>query len=126
MNNIMVGIKVPNKEIVFKEIEDSVDSFYKEIKTDMLEVVYPMGKLEEQGIIIFGDEEAKLKGKDCNFWLYDRKDCFNGIAVFLKENDDSYISLKDEDKALIKEFLGENHMDEWEQRAVLNYIKQLF
>ena len=126
MNKIDVAVKTPNGELEFKQIENTLESFYKEIGCKTIEVVYPLGELEEQGIIIIGDEEAKLKGLDCNFWLYDKTDCFNGTAVFLFDNNEDFGALKEEHKPFIKKYLEDNFMNIFEKDAVLKLIKENF
>ena len=126
MSKIEVAVKTPNGELEFKEIENSLESFYKEIGCKTIEVVYPLGELEEQGIIIIGDEEAKLKGIDCNFWLYDRTDCFNGTAIFVFDDDEDFGAIKEEHNVVIKRYLDENLMTDFEKEAVLKIIKENF
>ena len=126
MSKILVGIKRPNEEIEYKKVENNLESIRKEIGCEMAEIIYPLGKIEEQGIILVGDEEAKLTYKECNFWLYDKKDCFNGTAVFIRDSEENFGCLKETDKALIDEYLKQNKMNYFEKIQVMQYIKETF
>ena len=125
-HKIKVAIKEPGKELEIKEISDDLETLQK-IVGGMIESFYPMENLEENGIVIFGNDEGKLNNPQSNFWLYNKQDCFCGTAIFFKDDEEGGMdSLQENDILEIRKFLENNKMSERERLYMNNYIKGHF
>ena len=123
---VLVAIKKPNKPLEVKEIKDNLEVL-QEVVEGYIEAIYPMENLEEHSITIFGNEEAKLNHLPSNFWLYDKKDCMCGTAIFFKDDKKGDIaSLQPEDIQAIEKYLDNNKMNILEHEAIDKYIKENF
>lgn len=123
---VLVAIKKPNQPLEVKEIEDKLEVL-QEIVEGYIEAIYPMENLEEHSITIFGNEEAKLNHLPSNFWLYEKKDCMCGTALFFKDDEEGEMaSLQPEDIQEIEKYLKKNKMNIFEHEAMDKYIKENF
>ena len=123
---VLVAIKKPNQPLEVKEIEDKLEVL-QEIVEGYIEAIYPMENLEEHSITIFGNEEAKLNHLPSNFWLYEKKDCMCGTALFFKDDEEGEMaSLQPEDIQEIEKYLEKNKMTIFEHEAMDKYIKENF
>ena len=123
---VLVAIKKPNQPLEVKEIEDKLEVL-QEIVEGYIEAIYPMENLEEHSITIFGNEEAKLNHFPSNFWLYEKKDCMCGTALFFKDDEEGEMaSLQPEDIQEIEKYLEKNKMNIFEHEVMDKYIKENF
>ncbi len=123
---VLVAVKKPNQPLKTMEIEDTLEVL-QGIVEGYIEAIYPMENLEDRSIVIFGNEEAKLRHIPSNFWLYEKKDCMCGTAIFFKEDEEGEtISLEIEDIQAITEYLEKNKMNAFEHEAINKYIKENF
>ena len=103
-----VVIKQPNEDMEVKDITVNLKTL-QDIVDGYIEGVYLGVKMAYKNIFAYGDDESKLKHKEPNFWLHNKRDVFCGTAIFTKENGfGEEIDLTDDDIKLIKEFLKEN------------------
>ena len=123
---VLVAIKKPNQPLEVKEIKDKLEVL-QEIVEGYIEAIYPMENLEEHSITIFGNEGAKLNHLPSNFWLYEKKDCMCGTALFFKDDEEGEMaSLQPEDIQEIEKYLEKNKMNIFEHEAMDKYIKENF
>lgn len=123
---VLVAIKKPNQPLEVREIEDKLEVL-QEIVEGYIEAIYPMENLEEHSITIFGNEEAKLNHLPSNFWLYEKKDCMCGTALFFKDDEEGEMaSLQPEDIQEIEKYLEKNKMNIFEHEEMDKYINENF
>lgn len=113
VKEVLVGIlKEEDEEVMFSKQKVDYD-FLRETVNGYIEPVY---ELEDNGILIWGNEESKLIGCSPRFAIYDGRDIFCGPAIFINEKVDEdgesiYEDLTEKQIETIKEFYQSHKVD---------------
>lgn len=95
-SKIRVLVVKPGKPAYEKEIPDTLDGYYKEIETDIVQVVYPF----DDNVGIICDENGKLNGKELNRTLCDDSgnvyDVIAGTFLVVGLGEENFCSLTEQ------------------------------
>lgn len=121
-----VLVKRVNEETEVKEIELNLETLH-ELVDGYIEAIYLNKTLSNKGIFAYGNDNAKIEHKRCNFWLYKKQDVCCGDVVFLKDDGNgNEIGLTDDDIELIKQFLKKAEITENEKLVINSLIMSDF
>lgn len=103
-DKITIGVKKPNEDIVYIEIEDKLEN-YRQIINGNIEGVRLLDKIR-----VYCDEDGKIKNLEPNFWIYGGQDIIVGTAIFVKQGVYRNNTLSKNDKLHIEKFLNFNKL----------------